>query len=39
MQALVERPEDRMVTTTRLLKGIGAGPGAGNPGGGLQVDD
>ena len=23
MQALVERPEDRMVTTTRLLKGIG----------------
>jgi uncharacterized protein with GYD domain len=23
MKALVERPEDRMVTTTRLLKGIG----------------
>jgi uncharacterized protein with GYD domain len=23
MQALVERPEDRLITTTRLLKGIG----------------
>lgn len=23
MKALVERPEDRMITTTRLLKGIG----------------